>query len=117
MRVIRLLVLATAAAGGVLLGPAVASAHAMGAKVTVAEEVRVEAYFEDDFPAEFAEASVTDADGKEVLTGKTDERGVWTFAKPGPGRYTLTVKSAGHVANRATVRHPQCARSASWPWL
>lgn len=101
MRVSRFLVLAIAALGGVLCAPADAFAHSMNAKVTITDEVKVEAYFEDDFPAEFAEVKVIDTNGKEVLAGKTDERGVWTFPKPAPGSYTLAVTSLGHVA---TVR-------------
>jgi len=98
MGTFRLLVLATVAAGGVLLAPGRASAHALRAKITVAETVKVEAYFDDDTPAEFADATVTDASGAEVLTGKTDARGVWTFPLPKPGTYTLRVKSIGHAA-------------------
>jgi hypothetical protein len=101
MRVIRFLVLATAAASGVLLAPGSAFAHGMNAKVTVADDVRVEAYFDGDFPAEFAEVTVTDAGGKEVFVGKADERGVCTVPRPAPGEYTLTAKCAGHTA---TVR-------------
>jgi hypothetical protein len=98
MRPFRLLVLATAAAGGVLLAPAVASAHDLRARVTLAAAVKLEAFFDDDTPAELADVRVTDAGGAEVLAGKTDDRGVWTFPRPNPGRYTATVKSAGHVA-------------------
>jgi hypothetical protein len=98
MRCFRLFVLATAAAGGVLLAPARADAHAIHAKVEVsAQAVKLEAYFDDDIPAEFAEAVVTDASGAVVVSGKTDERGVWTFAPPKPGAYVLTVKSIGHT--------------------
>ena len=96
MRRFRLLVLATVAAVGGL--PASADAHAMFAKVTVADAVTLLAYFEEDVPAEFAEVQVTDADGTVVASGKTDERGVWTFPKPKPGNYFVTVKSIGHVA-------------------
>ena len=101
MRLFRFLVLATAAIGGVLLAPGVASAHALKATVTVAATVKVEAFFDDDTPAELGEVTVTDANGKVVLTGKTDERGVWTFPAPKPGEYTLTVKSIGHVAKQS----------------
>lgn len=101
MRVFRLLVLATAAAAGALLTPARAAAHAMFADVTVAaDSVKLLAYFEEDLPAEFADVTVTDADGNVVLAGKTDERGVWTFPRPAPGTYTLKVKQTGHVAKR-----------------
>lgn len=98
MRCFRLLVLATAAVGGVLLAPAVARAHAMHADVTVGKEVKVLAYYDEDVPAEFAEVTVTDATGAVVLKGKTDERGLWTFPRPEPGTYTLLAKSVGHTA-------------------
>jgi hypothetical protein len=99
MGVFRFLVLAIAATSSVLLAPAIAFAHDMNAKVEVhADSVYVLAYFDDDTPAEFAAVSVADADGTEFLTGKMNERGEWTFAKPAPGQYTLTAKSTGHVA-------------------
>jgi hypothetical protein len=99
MRCFRFLVLATVATAGVLLAPEFASAHDLRAKVTVADEVKVLAYFEEeDAPAQFAEVSVMNAEGVAVLTGKTDEYGVWTFALPKPAAYSLKVESAGHVA-------------------
>jgi hypothetical protein len=99
MRAFRLLVLATAAAGGVLLSPAAASAHGMAARVEVrADSLHLLAYFDDDTPAESAAVSVVDAAGREVLTGTTDERGECTLPRPAPGRYTLTAKCVGHVA-------------------
>ena len=99
MRCCRFFVLATAAALGVLLAPRVASAHDLRANVTVADEVKVLAYFEEeDSPAQSAEVTVTDEAGATVLTGKTDERGVWAFPPPKPGTYQLKVESAGHVA-------------------
>jgi nickel transport protein len=102
MRVFRFLVLAIAAAGGALLIPGRADAHAMHADVDVTNDpAKLLAYFDEDFPAEFADVTVTDADGNVVLTGKTDERGVWTFPRPKPGTYVLTVRAGrGHVAKR-----------------
>ena len=81
-----------------LVLPAVASAHDLRAKVTVADVVKAEAYFDGNMPAESAEVTVIDVDGAAVVTGKTDERGVWTFPLPKPGTYSLAVKSIGHVA-------------------
>ncbi|MCI0704610.1 MAG: hypothetical protein L0241_26435 [Planctomycetia bacterium] len=95
----RFLVLVIAGVGGALIGPARASAHDMKAVVTVAQDhVKVVAYFEDDFPAEFATAQVTDSNGNEIASGKTDETGLWTFVRPAPGEYTLVAKSMGHTA-------------------
>ena len=101
MRAFRFLVLATATAAGALLGPARADAHGMRADVDVTGYTyKLVAYFDEDMPAEFADVTVTDEDGNVVLTGKTDERGVWTFPRPKPGTYTLKVKLTGHVARR-----------------
>ncbi|MBY0456565.1 MAG: carboxypeptidase-like regulatory domain-containing protein [Gemmataceae bacterium] len=63
--------------------------------------VRVDVYFDGDLPAERATARVTDAGGAEVAAGVTDDRGVWTFPTPAPGKYTLTAELAGH---KTTVR-------------
>jgi|GEM_PF-1998196 len=98
MRWFRFLVLVIATGSGVLLAPAAASAHDLRAIVTVADEVKVLAHFDDEVPAEFAAVTVLDATGNEVTAGKTDERGTWTFARPAPGEYVLTVESSGHVA-------------------
>jgi nickel transport protein len=102
MRVCRFLVLAIAAAAGALVTPGRACAHAMHADVDVTNDpAKLLAYFDEDLPAEFADVTVTDADGNVVLTGKTDERGVWTFPRPKPGTYVLGVKSAdGHGTKR-----------------
>ena len=102
MRTFRFLVLATVAAAGALVIPTRADAHAMHAKVDVTNDpARLDAYFDENFPAELADVTVTDADGNVVLTGKTDKRGVWMFPRPKPGTYVLTVKEPdGHVAKR-----------------
>ncbi|QJW96321.1 carboxypeptidase regulatory-like domain-containing protein [Frigoriglobus tundricola] len=96
MRGFRFLVLVTLATAGVPLVPAAARAHDLRAVVTVADAVRVDAYFDDDTPAESAEVQVTDAAGNVIASGRTDERGVWTFPRPAPGAYTLAAKSVGH---------------------
>lgn len=99
MRAFRSLVLATAAVGGVLLTGARADAHAMHAVVdTKNDPIKLEAYYDEEMPADVADVTVTDADGNVVLTGTTNENGVWTFARPKPGKYTLIVRQAGHVA-------------------
>src|SRR5207302_841525 len=94
----RFLVLAAVAVAVVVLAPARASAHDLRAKVTVGgDTVRVEVGFDDDTPAEKATVTVTDATGAEVAAGKTDGRGVWSFPRPAPGRYTLKATAIGHV--------------------
>ena len=99
MRATRLIVLVISVAAGLLLAPSIAGAHDMNATVKVgADSVRVEVFFEEDIPAEFAKVSVTDATGTEVAAGTADERGVWTFPTPIPGQYTLSATCIGHAA-------------------
>jgi hypothetical protein len=99
----------TSAVVASLLTPGVAAAHALVVKWEVrTAEVYVEAgysYGPDDEPAGGAAVTVTDADGKQVATGKTDERGVWTFPRPPAGTYTVVVEQAGH-RTAATVGVP-----------
>ncbi len=99
MRAARLIVLATAATAGTLLASGSARAHDLNATVKVgADGIRVEVFFEEVVPAEFATVSVSDANGSEVVAGTTDANGVWTFPAPAPGEYLLTAKCIGHVA-------------------
>ena len=99
MRVLRSTVLAISVTAGALFAPGAARAHDMNATVKVGpESVRVEVYFEDDLPAEFAKVSVTNSAGAEVATGTTDDRGVWTFPALAPGEYVLAAKCIGHTA-------------------
>ena len=116
-RTFRFLVLATAAAAGALLTPTRAGAHAMDVRIDPATVLyKVTASFDEDLPAEFADVTVTDADGNVVLTGKTDERGVWTFPRPKPGRYLLTVKSVGHIARREFTVDGETEGTVSSDW-
>ena len=102
MPTLRFLVLATCAGVGVLPAAGRAGAHALHAKVDATNDpVKLEAFYDEEMPAEFADATVTDASGAVVRAGKTDERGVWTFARPGPGTYALSVQQTGHRAKVA----------------
>lgn len=94
----RSLVLAVLAVAGALALPARAAAHDLRAEVPHPETdpVRVEAGYDDGTPAGEARVTVTDAAGAVVAAGKTDERGVWEFPKPGPGTYRIVVEAAGH---------------------
>src|SRR5262245_65730861 len=77
--------------------PERAFAHDLLATVKVLPDaVVVEAGFDDDTPAEGAKVVVTDASGKEIASGKTDEKGVFKLSRPGPGKYKAVVESAGH---------------------
>ena len=63
------------------------------------DRLRVEAYYEDDTPAE--DAKVTVLQGETVVAeGKTDERGVWSCPLPPPGEYEIKVLSVGHVGRK-----------------
>jgi hypothetical protein len=63
----------------------------------VGDQMRVEAYHDDDTPAQ--EAKVTVLQGEAVIAeGRTDEKGVWTFPKPSPGSYVVQATSVGHKA-------------------
>lgn len=85
-----------------LLAPARAAAHDLIAEVdATADPVRVVAGFDTGMPAEGAKATVTAADGRLVAAGVLDERGVWAFARPGPGVYKVVVEDpAGHRDER-----------------
>ena len=81
----------------VLLGSERAFAHDLRAKVSPdSNPIRVEAWFDDDEPAAEARVVVTDAEGRTIASGVLDEKGVWSFPKPGPGSYLIVVELAGH---------------------
>jgi nickel transport protein len=79
-----------------------ASAHALGAECRLrGDRVEVEAYYDDDTPARDARVTVQDAAKKSLAEGRTNDKGFWSFPRPQPGRYRVTVDAgAGH---RATV--------------
>ena len=94
---------------GLTLAPR-ASAHALGAECKlVGDRVALEAYYDDDSPADGARVRVEDG-GKQVVTeGRTDARGGWSMPRPGPGRYTVVVDAGvGHRTQLAfTIPAPQ----------
>jgi nickel transport protein len=92
-----------AALGG-LFCASPAFAHRMLLTCTAeGDRVRVEVFFDDDTPAQEATVSVADLNQKPIAEGKTDERGVWTFAKPAPGAYTVKASGIGHSATQALI--------------
>jgi hypothetical protein len=88
------------AAAAVVLSAGRAEAHDLQLVVKVPrdspEVLILEAGFDDGTPAEGAKVAVTDAAGKAVAEGKTDEKGVCKLTRPGPGKYTATVEAWGH---------------------
>jgi nickel transport protein len=65
-----------------------------------ATQVRVEAFFDDDSPADEATVQVTNESAEVIAQGKTDANGVWYFPRPKGGSYTLKVSSLGHVGEK-----------------
>jgi len=95
---LRLLVIAF-----LLAGSSPAFAHRLHVDPKVAgDQVRVEAFYDDDTPAQEAKITVTLGD-QTIAEGRTDEKGVWTFAKPAPGTYLVRAESVGHAATEALV--------------
>ncbi len=79
------------------------AAHGLGAECKVhGGRVEVEAYFDDDTVAADAAVVVRDAAQAIVAEGRTDAKGLWSFAAPDAGIYRVTVDAgAGH---RTTLR-------------
>ncbi len=80
-----------------------ADAHALYVECKLrGETVRVEAYFDDDTPAAEAKIVVRTKDGAEVARGATNDKGVFAFAKPAPGKYVVVADAGqGHRAEQA----------------
>lgn len=95
--------------------PAIASAHAIGLDARiVGDKVRVEVYYDDDTPAGDAKVEVLDGEKALVAEGKTDEKGVWTFAKPKAGKYAVRVDAGDGHAAKTTITIPgEAAESQS----
>lgn len=68
-----------------------------------ATQVRVEAFFDDDSPADEAAVQVTNEGGELIAEGKTDANGVWYFPRPKAGTYSLKASSVGHVGKKTLV--------------
>jgi nickel transport protein len=97
----RFLVLVIAAVVVAVLSPDRASAHDLQLRVKLPPDeptvLLVEAGFDDDTPADGAKVVITDAAGKVIAEGKTDEKGVWKTMRPPEGKYAATVESIGHM--------------------
>lgn len=63
------------------------------------DKVEIIAKFSDGTVARKAAVEVYDAKNKVIHSGTTDSKGRWSFPKPGPGEYRITVNAgAGHLA-------------------
>jgi nickel transport protein len=78
--------------------PSSALAHALHVLAKMeGNQVKVEAFFDDNSPAADAKVTVRDATGKVLYEGRTDGTGNWSFAMPAPGTYEIVVDDgAGH---------------------
>jgi hypothetical protein len=91
--------------------PARAHNLLLDARVT-GERLRVEAFYDDDTPAQQATITVENESGAVVATGKTDERGTWSCPRLAPGAYVLRARSVDHAAKKALVVSDQSRDSA-----
>jgi hypothetical protein len=91
----------------VAFAPACAFAHALGVDCTLrGAKVEVEAFYDDNSPAQQAKVQVVNAKDEIVASGVTDAKGMWTFATPPPGKYAVRVDAgAGHRAKK-TINVP-----------
>jgi hypothetical protein len=109
-----------------------ASAHALNVSVepgAPGAKVTVVAYFDDDTPAQEAKVVVKDSGGAFLEHGVTDERGMWTFTRPQPGRYQIFVDAGtGHRKDAplnipvdpsaaVAIDAPSRAEFTHFPWL
>jgi len=93
------------------LVPRSALAHGVGLNCKLhGDRVIVEAFYDDDSPAVRAQVRVLAAD-MEVANGLTDDKGIWSFARPSPGKYTIKLDAgAGHRA-KDTITVPSDGES------
>jgi hypothetical protein len=80
------------------LGASHAFAHKMYVEAKpLTDHVRVEAYYDDDTPAQEAKIKILKDDAV-IAEGRTDEKGVWTCTLP-PGHYSVRAETLGHAAH------------------
>lgn len=106
-----------------------ASAHALLVVAKIeGDQVKLEAFFDDDSPAADAKVTVRDEQGTVISEGRTDATGRWSFAKPRPGAYEIVVDDgAGHRTKKhlriptadagATNAEPSREELTQFPWL
>ena len=85
--------------------PAMTYAHNVGVECKIrGDKVEVEAYYDDSTDAAQAKVRVVNAEGMEIASGVTDDKGRWSFAMPAPGKYEVHLDAgAGHRANTNVV--------------
>jgi hypothetical protein len=93
----RSLVVVAAAVLGAALAPSRAAAHDLQVFVTVSGgNVRVEAGFDDETPAQQAVVAIATPTGQTVASGVTDEKGSCSIEALPPGQYNAIVEAYGH---------------------
>lgn len=99
----------------ILLGfTTTAEAHELCLKAERREgKLYVEAWYDSDTPADLAKVSVL-FEGRVLIEGKTDERGVWTTECPAAGQYRIRATDGGGHKTEidfivATTAEPQQA--------
>ena len=97
--------LAILAVAALLAAPQQGDAHALHVDCHLrGEKVVVEAYFDDDTPADKAKVRIVDAGGNEIAGGQTDAAGKWSMERPASGRYRVEVNAGGgHFAKQTMV--------------
>lgn len=84
-------------------GTAFAHDVAVWAEV-VKGKVHVEAYFSDGSPVGDSPVEVANADGKVLLSGRTNAKGVFDFAPPAKTALTISVSAGGGHTATAHVK-------------
>lgn len=91
-----------------------AFAHALGAECKLrGDRVEVEAYYDDDTPARNARVTVQDAAKKNVAEGRTNSKGFWSFSRPEPGWYRVTVDAGAGHRTTVTITVPSTEAEAA----
>lgn len=97
-----------------LLLPALALAHGLEMEARIIDEqVRIEAFFDDDSPASNAKITIEDSTKTMLKEGMTDDRGFWTIPKPKPGKYTVRVDAGDGHAAKTTITIPDDGETAA----
>jgi len=79
-------------------------AHALGVEAKQRrDKVEVEAFYDDNTPARNARVTVLDSGNKTIAEGKTNDKGVWSFKTPEPGRYRITVETGDEHRAKTTL--------------
>ncbi len=90
-----------------LLLPSFVWAHGLGIEARIIDEqVRIEAFFDDDTPARSAKITIEDIAKTVLNDGLTDDQGFWTIPKPKPGKYIVRVDAGDGHAAKTTITIP-----------